>query len=286
MPTVPDFPDAPDVATRLPDTGRTSLLLPSRGRWYTLPSGEPAVPEGRITLRRLSFDEEANLNTQGVDALQKMRQIIEAACLMPNKFSHQDLLMTDRMAVLLMLRTVTLGPNYGMTYRCRQCGQSMKLQIDIQRDLEEITPEVVESRLRDQAVLKGEEPPSLDEPWTVKLPEREAVVRVRFLRGKDEDLIHDRARRFRLQSIDPTDPSHRVRTALMIVDIDGNEMSQINKERWVRTLTMGDSVRLQNSLERRETSIDTTLYPDCRNCGAANKVKMIFDDEFFRPSDL
>ncbi len=259
------------------ELGFIPAKLPSRGALY-----EGKIPDGDIHVRKLSFDEEDALLSQGARGLERMELILKNCTKLPNDFKHPDLLLTDRMAAMLALRTVTFGPQYSFDYKCRFCPTMQQAKVHILEDLDEHTPESIALKMFD----KGVEDWTLEEPIVVELPDVGKVVDLRFLRGYDEMRITKRSKRLLLQSVDSGDPSSRFRFALQITRIDGEEVDLGKKELFLRTLNATDKARMRIAIEDIEPGIDLTVYPECRACGAVNKMPMPFTAEFFRPSSL
>jgi hypothetical protein len=203
---------------------------------------------------------------------------------LPDGFKHEDLLMTDRMAAMLALRTVTFGPRYSFDYKCRFCNAMQRTNppINILEDLEENTPDSIALKMLEAGVDDW----FPEEPIVLTLPDAGNVVQLRFLRGYDEQRVLKRTKRVMLQSVDAGDPSYLMRFALQIVTIDGEEVPLGKRELFVHKLTATDTAHIRIEVERVELGIDLTVYPDCRACGAVNQMSMPFTVEFFRPSSL
>lgn len=288
--------------------GWVTMTLPSRGEFYTpkvlraigwmKPDADPGVgeddslvPGGQMQVRTLGFKEETVLNTQGMGALDRLNRIITTASKTPTvgraSLPHGQLLVTDRLAILLTMRVLTFGRKYAFTYSCA-CKALNKKELDIQTDLDETTPETV----RDQMLLAHVdseaigEPPPLTEPFDCFLPVVKKTVQLRFLRGDDEAEIFKAANKKRMQSSDPDDPSHGIRLAKQIVSVEGEKLTPVKTELFVRMLKMEDTAAIRIETDRRETGVDVEVTPTCSNCGRVNEMTMPFDVEFFRPSKV
>ena len=254
--------------------GWVDLTLPSQGYFYG-----NAIPEGRIQIRKMTVAEVAAMQTQGMDATQRLTTVIANASKFPNNFPPSKLLLTDRQAILLYQRALSVGPSYMFTYRCPGCKATVKHTVDIIKDLIEVTGDAVAEKLHEM----GKE---CVEPFSLELPDEKIVVELRFLRGDDEATIFKRAKQGRLQNLDPTDPSAIIRLALMIQTINGETVDVLTKERMVRGMNLSDMLLIEQEVELRETGLDTTVYPVCTACGQdlAEGMTMPFDREFFRPT--
>jgi len=238
------------------------ITLPSQGILY-----EGKLPDGYVDLRPLTTAEEAILYNQATQGVEKIEQIVRACYLSKEKLDPDDLLITDRFYIVLMLRTRAFGGQYEFPVKCQFCPQQFRHDMNIAEELE-ITP------MADDVV----------EPWVFTLPKCGDSVGIHLLRGKDERAVARQAKRMRMKSADPSDPSFLYRMARMLRTVNGTEKSLMEAERYVRGLEMADSVFWQNEAERIEAGVDLTVYARCPNCGAENELQLPFTAEFFRPT--
>lgn len=247
------------------ELGYTPVNLPSRGVLY-----EGQIPDGVVQVRKLKTGEEAILLKQGGSPLDRMNVIIEQCVKLPNGFEHQNLLIVDRMALLLSLRLVTFGARYDVSYKCPSCNNLAKVEMDLMEDLDENAAD-----------------DSLSEPQHVKLPDSGNMVGLRFLRGVDEDRITKRAKRTMMKSNDPGDPSYQHRLALQIVSIDEKEgMTLPEREAFVRGITAKDALAIRTKIDDSEPGIDLQVVLECNHCGTPTEMTLPFTGEFFRPSRI
>lgn len=264
-----------------------NLTVPSQGFFYKDNTGRDRLADGLMQIRKLSFQELSNLQSQGVDVMQRISNIIRnASRFIPltngaTPLLADELLITDRMAVLFNQRVISFGSKYSFGWRCGACKQQSKFEIDIVKDMPEITATMVQDKLSQLEV-----PQELVEPFPVVLADAGSTVMCRLLRGKDELEIFKQAKRRKMTTLDPTDPSHVIRLALQIVTIDGKQVDTREKEMFIRNMTAADSLRIEHATELRETGIDTKVTPICTSCGNEQEMEMPFDAEFFRPTRL
>ena len=254
-----------EIAPPAVDTGVNrpfKVELPSRGIVYG-----NALPGGTVDLRPLTTAEEAILYNQASMGVEKIDQIIRACYLSKDALDAEELLITDRFYILLMLRTRAFGGQYDFPVKCQYCPQQFKHSLNIGEELE-ITP------MADDVV----------EPHTVILPKCGDTINIRLLRGKDERAVAKYTKRMRMKSADPSDPSFLYRMSRMLVEVNGVEKGLTDAERYVRGLEMSDSVHWQNEAERIEAGVDLTVYARCPGCGSENEMQLPFTAEFFRPT--
>lgn len=241
-----------------------SEKLPSQGLLYKDEDGEPILPDGSIVLRPLTTREEGILYAQS-DAVEKMHSMV-SACIVTKGLKAEDLLVIDQFYLLLSLRVHSFGSEYEIPIRCQYCREQAKVKINLTDDLN--------MRYINETA---------SEPFKFDLPVSGKSIGFRLMRVRDQFRIRQHTKRMRMQTVDPTDPSHQFRLALTIVEIDGVEIDLSQAQQFVRTMHMGDSNALQNEIDRVEGGVDTRIYPECPHCGAANQIRMPFELEFFRP---
>lgn len=247
----------------------TEILLPSRGLFYG-----GAVPDGKVKIRQWTMHELSVLESQGAGTSERIRKIIDDCCILPGEFKANQLLVTDRFAILLFQRNYTLNSaKYKYEFKCVHCGNVNRARVmNIIDDFnEKLAPE------------------GATEPFPVHLPDRKSDVMFRLLRGYDEPAIIEAAKRYRMASGDPTDPSKIMRMARQIVSIDGNDNVPIpDRESFARKLSVGDGARFQLAVDAVEPCLDTDVFVNCNSCGSENVVSLegALSGEFFRPTIL
>lgn len=239
--------------------GYTPVPLPSRGLFY-----DGKVPDGIVHIRRLKVTEEAAIQT-ATSGLDLVNATVGACVRLPDGMSHLDLLVTDRLSLLVALRCLTFGASYGYAFRCPACGAKNNQEFNL-------------TGLVTRSSSDGE-----SEPMYANLPEAGNRIGLRFLRGKDEAQIARVAKRVAMQSNDSGDANSLVlRKALQILTIDGAESPLAAREAFVRELSMVDSQAMSEVVDAMEPGIDLRLYPECRACGFQTEMPLPFTLDFFR----
>jgi hypothetical protein len=243
----------------------TDVTLPSRGQLYG-----GILPGGVVPIRKLTVGEEIILQSS-VSGHALVSKLLSACCKFPAGFNHESLLVTDRVALLLALRTHSFGPKYVFTYRCTSCGARGQHACDTRTDL--------------QAKVADDNNP-LVEPLEVKLEDSASVVAVRYLRGKDENALAANARQRAESGKDEEDDDGGVvgRLAAHIISVDGKEMGVLDKERFVRSLTSNDAHLIRYAIQDSETGVSLSLETTCKKCKSINDLVLPFHGDFFRPA--
>ena len=249
--------------------GYTPIELPSLGRFYgpgsVVPT--PALPDGRVEIRKMRVAEDEALLTGGGDTISKLSKILAACVKLPKGFDPANLLVTDRFFIMIALRRIGLGSKYPVSFRCSECGAHNKETVDI----------VSELSLRTTA-------DDVVEPVLVHLPDTDVHVGLRFKRGFDEA---DVAREMRRAEARGTDlPIVQENLKRQIVEIDGESVNVMRKMDLLREMTQTDLATIRTTLSKSEPGIDLAIYPECRRCQFVNEFDMPFTNEFFRPSSM
>ena len=225
------------------------------------------IPDGKVELRKLTVGEEIIIqsNSVGLDLIGKL---IDSCVKLPPGFDSQQLLVGDRLALLIAMRVHTFGAKYSYSYECSHCAAKNKATVNLDTD---IKPREIR--------------PDQTEPINVELPDASMKVGLRFLRGSDEVSIAKVAKRISLQSNDANDPSLLIRMALQLTEVDGEKVKAANeREEFVKFLTMPDAEKWRKAIDAVEPGVDLTITAECTACGRTNEMALPFSADFFRPS--
>lgn len=238
--------------------GYAQVPLPSRGLLY---GGK--MPDGVVFIRKLKVAEEGAIQaaTSGLDLI---NSTVGACAKLPDGMTHLDLLVTDRLAILLALRVHTFGSTYSYSFRCPSCQAKNNQDFNL--------GELTSRKAADTLV----------EPLEVSLPDSGKKLGLRFLRGSDEAALSRASKRVAMQTNDAGDSSHVLRKVLQIVTIDGVEANQLEREKLVKDITMVDSQAMADVLDDAEPGVDLRIYPECKACGFSTEMALPFNLDFFR----
>lgn len=252
-------------------TPTTLVTLPSKGRLY-----DGALGDGQITIRAWTSTDEAMLHNQGTDIMTKVTNLVNNTYMDHNRLPAEELLIADRLAILILGRAFSLDPEYEFEFTCSACRQQSTAQISIY-DLD------INYLGEDE---EGNEIVGFAEPFSATLPQSKQAVQFRLLRGRDERDIYKVAKKMRVKTTDAADPSHFRRLALSLVNVDGKDLTgRVNEaERIVRGWTMKDSIAFQDAINEVETGISTELPIECARCGRDTTTELQLTFDFFRPS--
>jgi len=237
------------------------VQLPSRGQFY---GGK--LPEGWVEIRPLKTSEEAMLASPERDRMEKMNLLIER-CLLTKEVPLSEMLVADRMFLLLSIRNVTYGPEYRFTIQCpdRTCQGSVPVEL--------VVPQGLQMR-----ILTPED----KEPFSVKLPRSGKTVGLRLPRVKDEAEALEFANKDR-SGRTAGEVTYLFRLAVHIVSIDDKGVNRLQALDFVDDMEGADSLVMRRTIEEHDCGVDILVERKCNRCGVSFQQLMPFTDEFFRP---
>ena len=232
------------------------INLPSRGALY-----DGKLPGGKVEIRKMTVAEEVILQSTSAGA-DLVGKLVAACCKLPMGFLPTQLLLSDRIAILIALRAFTFGPRYQIPYSCTSCGAVNKADVNLGEDIKE--------KVGSDKIV---------EPIEIPLTDAKKIISMRFLRGSDEAAI------VRTRKKDAPQDDVVVRMALQIVKVDGEELPSLDARiAFVRDLTIPDAMDIREALAKVESGLDTSIAPVCSACGEVNELQMPMTSEFFRPA--
>jgi len=242
--------------------GATRVQLPSRGYLY-----DGNLENGEVSIRPMTTNEEKLLLSKGKSRTELFTMLLNA-CLETKGITANDMLATDRIFLLFMLRNISYGADYSFLIKCPECGEKLNHLLKIPDDIH----------------LVALEPKDAEEPYEVTLPMSGAKVGLRRLRGRDELQIQDYAKRnIELQPTELGDPRYIYSMALQIVMLNGKDMGILDSLSFCKTLIGGDSLAVQYAIEDHQCGLDLSMTFTCRSCGEEFDEEIPLTEEFFRP---
>lgn len=248
---------------------KATLQLPSRGVRY---GGK--IPGGTVRIGCLTVEDEQVFDAVTPRPESKIEHVFRECVDYGAPFDPLDLLVDDRMFLLIQVRAITYGSNYTFDHQCPACLVPHRPQVDLSalpiRVLEETDTE----------------------PFEVFLPVAGVKVSLRSLRGRDEQLIHRTAaaESSRARAVQSTnrDPSRKYRLAAAIVAINGDtKVTPATKLDFVSKLNSIDTLAIDAAIEEKSCGYALEIDIECPNCHALEqRTQLPRTEEFLRPRTL
>jgi hypothetical protein len=240
------------------------VVLPSGGTFY--PAG--LIPGGTVVIRMMTTQEEKLLSGGRGSGARMISQLLDRVIVRPEGLKSTDLLLADRLFLLIKLRILTFGSNYGFKVTCSSCETNTRHEVS----------------LADQQVKML--PTGVVEPFEVTLPQCGERVYLRFLRGYDEEFVSSLVKKNAELGRGGVvgDPAYLPNMARTIHHTDSiGEDDFPEKLKFVQELYSPDSLAMTQALEEYDFGVDMKHDITCPVCGATSEIALPFSEEFFRP---
>lgn len=274
--------------------GSTNYALPSRGLFYGT-----AAPQGAVQVHPWAVENEEDFVASDGDIMSRIDSIVQKCVVLPSGLVFDDLLMGDKLALLIVQRSLTYTPLYHMEWGCKYCQAANKCVVDMTKEFSERTPLDVEAKVKEQYPHMVDF--KMEEPFFYTLPSTKTKVGLRCLRVKHERQLLDRKNQLSMRETPKPEIEkavYRMKTALQIDTLNGKPVQPGESEVYMRghplsmnpelrdvpPLNSMDSLSLRNFLGVAEPTIDTGVSRVCSSCRQSQRVAIQFSMEFFRPS--
>jgi len=234
------------------------VVLPSKGMFY-----DGVLSDGRVTLRPVSVQEEKLLAGNAGNRLELADKVLQK-CIVSKCLPLSDLLMTDKFYLLLVLRSISYGTEYGFTLACGSCKFEFQHSVKL--------PEGLQLKVATEGDV---------EPFEVTLPACKKKVSLRFLRGYDEEEIENFVKTLPDAGKDDGDPGYPFRLSRFIDKIEGEDVDPIEKLQFCEKLIGMDSMKIRHSIAERETGPILTVSAKCPNCQTPVRSILPLTNDFF-----
>lgn len=240
--------------------------LPSNGRVYSQDSSLYGAET--VEVKSMTAREEDILTSKAL--LKKGTVITELikSCMVDKSVNVLDLLSGDRNALMVAIRVTGYGHEYTVEMECPECGVKSPHEFNL--------AELPIRRLEIEPVTPG------SNIFEFKLPKSGAVVKFKFMTGRDEEemsTLAEKQKKFGL--------SHEaaVTTGLLYSIISINGISDRQKiAEFVKVMPALDSLALRNYMKDNEPGILMRQDSTCNACGHTEEVSMPLGVTFLWPS--
>lgn len=239
------------------------VTLPSKGYFY----GDK-LPGGKVTLEPMGTREEKLFaTTSSIDGNVVIDKIYANCIHLPKEITHQELVLGDRLFLLLQLRSISYGNLYSFAFKCESCNERTNHDLDI-----------------DKLELKEAQPGSTGRFTVIDLPICKESVTLQLLTGVDEDKIRAYGKQVEQKTHGDSGQAEFIyRLARRIVEIGGIKAGIRECIDFAEKLRGLDSLKIRDAIDDNEVGPITKVEVDCKRCGWSNSVTMPLESEFFRP---
>ncbi len=173
-----------------------------------------------------------------------------------NGIAWDEVLIGDRMALMLAIRSATFGAAFPFKVKCRACGEGYEWELSLDElPIKALSPQ-------DAAAVKA------GEPLTARLPSTQTLVKFRLATGKDERAVMKAK----------NEPNAILSMlALRISEIDGAE----NVRAFLDDAELADLVSLLGEMDKRDCGVETSIETVCEHCEAVNEVGLPLGENFW-----
>lgn len=239
------------------------FTLPSLGKVYE----KEINPE--VKIRAMTTEDEMRRLSRTNRPHKLLCDIIDDCLVEKPEISSYDMCLPDQQFLLYKLRTVTYGSNYKLSCVCPHCGATNDIVFDMDR--------LVCKQYTDED----------DSLFTLELPVTKKTVKLklqtpRMLEAIDAKVAEAKKRHPNIES----EPAFLFNVVAIIDEIDGENLSEIDKEDFVRNLPMRDTNAIANRLNKLTESfgISSEFEETCDRCGLNYTATFRTSTEFFRPT--
>jgi hypothetical protein len=231
-----------DIFANLPTEVETVIELPSKCKFYNSKS---------VTIRPMTFEDEKAMVLARKDK-QDTINVILARCI--SGVDVGDLILIDKLYLILKLREISYGDNYSVSVNCGKCTFENKLNF----------------KLSDLPISYFDD--AIQEIQEITLPVTKVKVKIRYPRVSDEKYINDDIRVF--------DNLWR-----FVVEIqDSDDPVLISKFLKDPRVPLKDMHTITNAIGLSEYGVQTKVRYDCESCGHANVINLPLGADFFTVS--
>lgn len=247
-----------------------TIPLPSEGKVY--PPGSPLHGKKTVDIKVMGTKEENILSSVAYAKAGTMMDELLKSCIMTPGVEPEDMIIGDRNAILLAVRSIGYGSSYGPIQQpCVHCGAVE----------DEHYFELNALPIRSLDIDPIEPGANL---FAFKLPRKGFTVHFKFITGKDERDIAQ-AQKVRKQKF-----KQKIETTLSdkllysIVSVEGVTDRAEIAEFVNNHMSAQDARALRKYMEDHEPEITMVQNYECTTCGEQEEVPVPIGDSFFWPA--
>jgi len=240
-----------------------AIKIPSGGLIY--PTTSPLHKAKDIELRQMTAADEDVLTSRALIRSGKAIDLVIKNCVVDRSIDIDTLLLGDKNALMIALRTTSYGIDYSVQITCPSCSEESKFEADLGKlEMNSLSIEPVEGGVNSFAF----EVPS------------GRIIEFKFLTSGDQKQITETQANLKKATNSQVDNNITSRFASQILSVDGN--SDVVGE-YVRNMTARDSRALRGYIDENEPDVIMKQQFDCSACGSSQEVDLPLTVAFFWP---
>jgi hypothetical protein len=222
------------------------------GEFKLLSSGEVIETRGlKVREQNVLTDRKKLKDGSAIDS-------VLSSCILTEGYDPREMLVGDRVALLIHLRCLTHGPKFLFNAVCRNCGERFMWE----ENLDELPVTYLDPPL----------PYGEDRIIECTLPRAGVKAKYRLLKGKDEK---------RARSGQTVEMGLSGILRVITTEVEG---VKVLSAKWFDDLDVADADYLLAHWREHDCGVDTSLDLECPHCGAPTRMDLpIYDAGFFLP---
>lgn len=222
-----------------------TVELPSRGRFYA--NGQTSVQ-----IRYLTAEDENILTSPELIRNGKVLDVLLENAIVDTTLHPDEMLIGDRNAVLLALRSTGYGDDYEVKMSCPDCNEEYRTHVSLQSlEYKQLSAE-----------------PDANGEFNLMLPVTKRNIKFRLLNGRDESQLaklSERQRKLKGGRVQVT-KNLTERYILQIMEVEGmRDKGYISN--FISKMPIKDSLYFREYAREIEPGVDMEHEFECKNCG-------------------
>ena len=239
------------------------IPLPSKGLLYT---DGPLAGAEFVECHYLTAIQEDILTSPNLIQSGKMLDVLLNSVLKDKKIDPSKLLLGDRNAIIIWLRSTGYGSEYPVGLTCSSCGKEWENEFDLGK------LEIKELELI----------PDSEGLFSLELPRSKAKIKFKFMTAADEVSVLKKVEAIQKKQGSPIDNTMSLKMTASIVEVNGNRDS-LTIKRFVETLPVKDARLFRDYVTHNEPGVIMKQECECPSCGNTSVEDIPIRGNFFWP---
>lgn len=239
------------------------VQLPSKGLLYRT---GPLAGKETIEIYYLTAAHEDILTSPNLLATGKMIELLLKAVIKNRDINSEDLVLGDRNAILVWLRSTGYGSEYPVRIRCRSCLETY----DHEFDLSELNLKFLETT------------PDENGLFSTVLPVSKKTVKFSLMTGREENELNDILEKKKSKIGSPISNATTLKISKLIKEVDGSSDLTLIRN-FVSNMSAKDSREFRKVVMDIEPGVILRQEAKCKLCGSISEEVVPINPNFFWP---